>query len=432
MSMNRRDTLRVGVFGSAAAIAAAGLPLPARAQAPGKLSIFSHRVHQTVSTGAQGGDITKGWSERTKIAVEWVTFDTGPLWERVQRETSLRETSVDIAFLLNTQVTPRAAALFEPLDPWMQKAPIEEPADVFPGLMTGFRVGGQQIAVPFRHASSGMHYNEEILAERGFSAPPKTVEELVEVAKKCTYTRANGTPVVGFVVPGVTYPNVIDLARAWDGEFITPDMRFAANEKPMVNALTLLRELFLAGAFPRNFAAIQTEEVATWMQTGRAAMNYASMGRTQIYNDPAKSQFAGKIKTVPMPVSRELLGKYEVAPAKVEFWGMGMPKNAKNKEQAWDLIRAMVSKEATVMTAMNGNGPVRASAYADPRVKQKLPYAENEKKVLLVARAPMPAFDNAQRAADFFKEEAEAAVLGMKTPQKAMDDLAARVKPLLG
>jgi multiple sugar transport system substrate-binding protein len=43
----------------------------------------------------------------------------------------------------------------------------------------------------------------------------------------------------------------------------------------------------------------------------------------------------------------------------------------------------------------------------------------------------MHAFDNAQRAADFFKEEAEAAVLGMKTPQAAMDDLTRRVRPLL-
>jgi|GEM_PF-7071161 len=35
-------------------------------------------------------------------------------------------------------------------------------------------------------------------------------------------------------------------------------------------------------------------------------------------------------------------------------------------------------------------------------------------------------------AADYFKEEAEAAVLGMKTPEKAMADLANRVRPLLG
>ena len=430
MTMSRRDTLRVGLFGSAAALTAAGFP--AAAQAPQKLSVFAHRVHQTVATGSQGGNITKVFTDRTKVAVEWVTFDIGPLWERVLRETSLRETSVDIAFLLNMQITPRAAGLFEPLDPWMAKAPIEDPADIFPGLMSGFRVGGQLVAIPFRHASSGLHYNEEILAERGFSGPPKTVEEMVEMAKKCTYTRANGTRVVGFVLPGLSHPTVVDLARAWDGEFITSDMKFAANEAPMVRALTVLRELFLAGAFPRNYASLQNEEVATWMQNGRAELNYAAMGRTRIYNDPSKSQFPGKLKTVPIPVSRELLGKYAVAPAKVEFWGMGIPKNARNKDLAWDLIRTMSSKESTVMTALNGNGPVRASAYEDGRIRQTLSYAEEEKKVLLVARAPMPAFDQAQRAADFFKEEAEAAVLGMKTPQKAMDDLAARVKPLLG
>ena len=44
----------------------------------------------------------------------------------------------------------------------------------------------------------------------------------------------------------------------------------------------------------------------------------------------------------------------------------------------------------------------------------------------------VPAFDQSARAADFFKEEAEAAVLGMKTPQQAMDDLVRRVQPLLG
>ena len=429
MTLHRRDTLRIGVFGSAAAVAAAGLP--AHAQSPAKLTVFSHRVHQTVATGEQGGDITKAFTERTKVQVEWVTFDTNPLWERLQRESTLGETSVDVAFLLNTQVTPRAAQFFEPLDPFMAKASIEDPADVFPGLMSGFRSGGKLLAVPFRHASSGMHWNEEILAERGITSPPKTIEEFAEVAKKCTYTRANGTPVVGLVIPGVAYPNVIDIARAWDGEFITPDLRVVADQKPMVDAITMLREFYLAGAFPKNFVAIQNEDVNVWMQTGRAAMNFAGMGRTQIYNDPAKSQFPGRIKTGPIPVAKALLGKYEVAPAKVEFWGMALMKNSKNKDAAWELIRAMASKESTVMAAINGNGPVRASAYADPRVKAKLPYADDERRVLLVARAPMPAFDNSTRAADIFKEEAENAVLGMKPPQKAMDDLTARVKPLL-
>ena len=51
--------------------------------------------------------------------------------------------------------------------------------------------------------------------------------------------------------------------------------------------------------------------------------------------------------------------------------------------------------------------------------------------MLKVARVPLPAFDEAARAGDLFKEEAEAAVLGMKTPEEAMASLVKRVQPLL-
>ena len=89
-------------------------------------------------------------------------------------------------------------------------------------------------------------------------------------------------------MPGVTYPNVIDIARAWDGDFITPDFKIVADQPGMLNAIRLLRDLFQAGAFPRNFASLSTEDVNTWMQQGRAAMSLQSMGRNRIYNDPAE------------------------------------------------------------------------------------------------------------------------------------------------
>ncbi|MFN8927111.1 MAG: extracellular solute-binding protein, partial [Rhodospirillales bacterium] len=246
-----------------------------------------------------------------------------------------------------------------------------------------------------------------------------------------TYTRADGTPVTGFILPGVAYPEVIAVARAWDADFITPDMKVVANSRPMIQALTVIRELYQAGAIPRNLTGMKAEDANTWMQNGRAAMAASSMSRNGLYNDPGKSQVAGKVKTTFFPVAQELKGKYEVAPTKVEFWSMAIPKNSQNKELAWAFIKAVSSREATVAAALNGNGPVRNSTYDDARIRAELPYAEAERKVLAVSRVPLPAFDNAARAADFFKEEAEAAVLGMKTPQKAMEDLTARVQRLL-
>jgi multiple sugar transport system substrate-binding protein len=426
MTVSRR-----GLVGGSLALAGTSLiPFPAARTQGAPLQVFSHRVHRTVAAGSSG-DATAAFTKASGIAIEWTTFDTGPLQERLFREASLGASAVDVGFILNTQAVPRIAALFEPLDPFLRKDGIEDPADIFPGLMSGMSVGGKLMALPYRHASSGLHYNEEILKERGFSRPPASIEELAEMAKACTYRRTDGTPCVGLCMPGVTYPNVIDLARAWDGDFITQDYKCVADQPGMMNAVKTLRALFEAGAFPRTFASLSTEDVNVWMQTGRAAMSLQSMGRNRIYNDPAKSKFADRIKTIAVPASATMKGRFEVAPAKVEYWGMVIPKNARRKDVSWAFMKAMVAKSSTLTMALNGNGPVRNSTYDDAGFRASVPYADEERRVLKVARVPLPAFDEAARAGDLFKEEAEAAVLGMKTPEEAMKSLVARVTPLL-
>ncbi len=421
-----RRTLFAAGLAAPAAIASA-----ARAQSGGPVTVLAHRVHQTVATGSQGGDVSAAWARASGNQVQWTTFDTGPLWERLQREASLPETGVDVGFVLNTQVAPRAASLFEPLDAFMARDPIEDVPDIFPGLLDGMKVGGAQIGIPFRHASSGLHYNEELFAERGITRAPQTIEEVAEFARRASYRRSDGTPVTGLVMPGVTYPNVIDVARAWDGDFITADFRCTADQPPMLNAIRMIRDLFQAGAFPRNFAAIKSEDVNTIIQQGRGAMALNSMGRNQIYNDPQRSRFPGKVHTIAVPISSELRSRFEVAPAKVEFWGMAIPRNARRKDLSWAFIKAMVTKQATTAMALNGNGPVRNSTYENEQFRARVPFAEQERRVLRVARVPLPAFDEAPRAGDIFQEEAEAAVLGMKTPEAAMQSVVARVTPLL-
>ncbi|WP_306228381.1 ABC transporter substrate-binding protein [Bosea beijingensis] len=425
-----RLTKRHFVAGAAAACAMPYAVDRAFAQSK-QLNVFAHRVLQNVSNGTAGGDVIASFTKANGVGINWATFETGPLHDRVFREASLDQSTIDVAFLLNTYATPRVATLFEPLDAYMKSDPIENFGDIFPGLVNAVSFNGQLFAVPFRHASTGLHYNEEIFAECGVSGPPKTIEEFIDIAKKCTKKRPDGTPAVGFILPGVAYPEVIAFARAWDADFITPDMKVVANSEPMVKALTVIRQLFEAGAVPRNLTGMKAEDANTWMQTGRAAMAMSSMSRNGLYNDPKKSQAAGKIKTTFFPVATALLGKYEVAPAKVEFWSMAIPKNSQNKDLAWKFIKWMSSPQAALGAALNGNGPVRNSTYDDPRIIEALPYAQDERRVLAVSRVPLPAFNEAARAADFFKEEAEAAVLGMKTPQRAMDDLTVRVQALL-
>jgi multiple sugar transport system substrate-binding protein len=395
------------------------------------ITMLAHPVIRSVAVGTLAGDITERWRERTGLGVDWVTLDTTPLHERLFREASLSQTTIDIATLLNARAVPRTSTLFEPLDELMRAQPIEDLTDIFPGLLKAMTFAGRLYAIPFRHSTSGMHYNEELFAERGISKPPGSIEEFIDVAKRMTYKRPDGTDVHGFVISGQVYPNVVDLARAWDGDFISPDFKVVANQPPMVRAVSTLREFYSAGILPRNFAQLRDEDINSWMTTGRAAMTFQGFSRNQFYNDPSKSKFPGKFKAAVVPVAAELQTKYTSAPVKTEFWSFAIPKNSVNKENAWSLIRELVSKENTVRAAINGNGPTRASAYKDQSIRERVSYAEVEALQLQNARVPLPAFDEAARAADIFVEEMQLAVLGQKDPQVAMDSVVARVQPLL-
>ncbi|SEF00848.1 multiple sugar transport system substrate-binding protein [Rhizobiales bacterium GAS188] len=433
MTGQRAISRRVSRRRVLAGLAAAGAVRPGRAPAatPQSLTLLAHPVIQSVATGAQAGDITEGWRTRTGIALNWVTLETNPLHERLFREASLTRTSIDFATLLNARAVPRITSLFEPLDEYVKAQPLEDMADIFPGLIKAMTFDGKLYAVPFRHSTSGMHYNADLFAERGIAGPPNTIEEFIEIARKMTYTRADGTQVNGFVISGQIYPNVVDVARAWDGDFINQELKVVANQAAMVKAITVLRDFYKEGVLPHSFVQIKDEDVNTWMANGRAAMTFNGLSRTQFYNDPSKSKFPGKIKAAVVPVAAELRPRFESAPVKTEFWCFVIPRNSVNKEAAWGLIRELASKESTLKAALNGNGPVRASTYRDPRIMKQLPYAAIEATELKYARVPLPAFDESARAADIFVEEMQAAVLGTKEPQAAMDEVVRRVQPLV-
>ncbi len=412
-------------------LALAGAALPAAAQdKPTNLNIISHAVHQRVSTGS-AGDITRAWQERNGAKLTWLTFDIQPLFDRLVREASLKESTIDVVFVLNTQLSPNVVKLLEPLDAFQKSAPVEDLGDIFKGMTDATTIGGSMYAVPFRQTPSGLHYNAQYFAERGVTKVPETMEELIETAKKLTHTRADGTKVHGLVFTGNSYANIIDFARSWNGDFITTDYRVAANEPAMVRAVTEIRDLYKAGVLPTNFSLIKSDDVDTWMQSGRAAMTISTVSKTKNYNDPKNSKFPGQMKVVNLPSSASIKDRFPVAPAKVEFWSIGILKNSKNKAAAWSLIREMTSRESTLVAALNGNGPVRSSTYDEARYKSTLPWAEVEKRMLTVARVPLPPFDGVAKAGDLFLEGQQAVMLGVKSPQAAMDEVAAKVRPLL-
>ena len=427
MTTSRRRHLR-----HLAAAAAGGAVAPAFAQAkPEKLVIMGHAVHRASATGAKGGDSAGEWATANGLKLEWLTFGVPEVHDRLYREATLAQGSVDLGLVANRYIGPRIATMFEPLDEYLKREPIEDFGEIAPGMVGAMTFDGKLYGIPYRHATSGLHFNKTYMAERGIAAPPKTVEEMIEQAEKLTFKRADGQQVHGFILDGTSPVLVVDVARAWNGDFLTEDYQLRVTDEPMIRTVTLLRDFFAKGILPRTWTKFTTEETIAFMTTGRGAMAITPFGRYETYNDPAKSQVAGQMGVTAVPAAAALLDRFPVAPAKTEFWSFVIPRNTKNKELAWSLVRELSNKPNTLRAAINGNGPVRPSTYSDPKLRAMIPYADAEASVLKVARAPLPGWDNAARAEDIYREELELVLVAGKSPQAAMESVARRVQPLL-
>jgi multiple sugar transport system substrate-binding protein len=413
-------------------VCGAGSALPRRAFAQEKtLNVLCHRVHQMNQTTGAAGNVVKPWEDKNSARISWTTLDSNPLQDRLFREASLNETDFNVGYVIDNRMTPQIASLFAPLDDFQKEAPIEEFDDIAAGLRQSMTVGGKLVGVPVRHATQGLFYNEALLEEAGIAAPPKTVEELVEQAKKLTFTSKAGTPVVGMVLASDLAVFPVIFARAFGGDFIDDKFNVVPKPEAMEAGLSVLADLFKAGALPRSYATTRNDDMVTWLQQGRAAFAVLPFARYAQVNNKDQSVAPGRMKAVEFPGSSTLPGGQQDMHTVVESWAMAIPANSKDKALSWDYIRFVSSKQATLGMARNGNGPVRVSTYAEPSFAESQPQAQAEASALAKAKPAFPPFPNAVRSQATFLEEVQLAVLGRKSPKDAVAAIIERVKPMM-
>ncbi|KKC37404.1 transcriptional antiterminator [Devosia epidermidihirudinis] len=425
--MSESNTFRItrrhflGTVAGGIALMAAG---PSFAQSK-TLQVLSHRVHQT-SLGEGDKDLLAAWKQEHDTDVVFTTLDSNPLMDRLFREASLAQTDFSVGYMVDNRPTSDNAKLFESLQEYQDKDPIEAFDDIAAGLVRGMTIDGRLIGIPVRTATQGLFYNEELLAEAGFDAPPTTLEELVAQ----TIAISEHGKATGMILASDLAVFPVMFARAFGGDFINGDFELLPDPAAMQTALTVMADMFQKGALPRSYATNKGEELLTWMQQGRAAFSVLPFARAAQLNDPAVSNYAGKIKAIGFPISETLKGKVEMS-AVVEAWAMTIPANAVDKDLAWQFIKEVSSKKNTLGMALNGNGPARVSTFLEPELTAKNALAEIESQVLANARGAFPPFAEAARAQQIFIEEVQLAVLGRKSPQDAVASMQARIQPLL-
>ena len=202
-------------------------------------------------------------------------------------------------------------------------------------------------------------YNKELLAAKGFKAPPKTYDEMYSMAKALTDPAKQ---IAGFVGRGLKNANVVlydNILLGWDQETVTPDGKKLLTDTPAAIQAGEFYQKIMRDCGPQGNIGFNWNECQTTFMQGRAAMWWDGIGFSAPLLDKTKSRIADKVGFAVVPAGP----KAHHSATFIE--GIGIPATAKNKKAAWLFVQWITGKGMMNEQLRAGAGtPPRLSCYA--------------------------------------------------------------------
>jgi multiple sugar transport system substrate-binding protein len=213
---------------------------------------------------------------------------------------------------------------------------------------------GTRCALPLLADVYGFYYNKKLFQEAGLTAPPKTFAQLTAYAKKLTKRNADGSlkqvgfdPFFGFYqnTPGAYQPLV-------GAKYFDKDGKSALSKDPAWQRLLRwqksLIDYYGHGKLVRWQAGAGDEFSAQHaFETGKLAMMLDGEWRVAfIAAEHPELQYG----TAPMPTTQP--ARYGAG--YVNGTIIGIPKNGKNRDEAWKLVKYLTTNDHALATFSNG------------------------------------------------------------------------------
>jgi multiple sugar transport system substrate-binding protein len=402
-------------------------------QAAGKQKLILLGTMSSLLTGKEDSDsnvLTKLNDEKNiEVELNPGAPDIDGAMQIIFRLGTMPKSEEDLCWLPNAGVDDRIGSYMEPLNSYLAKDPIDGwPSDYPNGFVDTYSANGSVYSIPVRAGVFALYYNKRILEERGIKDYPKTPEELYEVAKKCTYTKPDGTKVYGFMIRSGRFNHNEQIsigARMFGGDLMTQDYKITMNQPPVIKFLQLIRRMYVEGIMPPDWAQANNGQM---IKDGQLAMTIESSPAS--YNDPAQSKEAGNIVITYLPLAKELWTPEKNFSDSISFtWSIGILKSSDQKEAAYQALKYINQTSSVLDMIKNGNSPARISAVqrlgeTDPVLKM---YAD----VFKYSRTVFPPLRNLVQIRDIFGQHVEEVIINGKDPQAEMDAAAREIRPLI-
>lgn len=235
------------------------------------------------------------------------------------------------------------------------------------GAIEASTVNGNLYALPFRNETYVLFYNKDILAAAGYTEPPKTWDEVKEIAAATT---KDG--IYGYGLTGANYSNFsfqyITMLRSSGGEILSADYsKSELASQVAIQTAQLYKDL--AQYAPASM--LENDNIAnrTLFASGKVAMYMSGIYDVEeILKINPDLNFACAMAPTANNAERcTILGG----------WSVAIAESSKKKEAAWEFVKFLTRTDVAALytNTFTGTGKI-ADRYADLRPDIIEPNAE--------------------------------------------------------
>ena len=337
--------------------------------------------------GRWAREVAEEWAKKTNNTVEYISrpADATATLQLYLQHWGSKSADVDV-YLVDVIWQGIAAPHAVDLKKYFKE---EEIKQFFSYNVANNTVNGRLVSIPWFIDAGLLYYRTDLLEKYGYKAPPKTWEELAEMATKIQEgERASGNPEFqGFVFQGKPSEsltcNVVEWIYSYGGgTVIDPHKKVTINNPDAIKALETAKS-WVGTIAPKNVTTYGEEEARNIWQSGNAAFMRNWPYAYSLSADP-KSPISGKFDVTVLPKG----GDNGDNAACLGGWQLMVSGYSKVPNASVDLVRYLTSPEIQKKHAIElGLLPTLRALYSDPDLLGKIPWFKNAPDILINAVA---------------------------------------------
>ncbi len=243
-----------------------------------------------------------------------------------------------------------------PLDDYMKP---EERANWVPAALDAATYKGKTYGVPLIGANRTLYVRPDLMKAAGFNEPPKTWDQVMELARKMNKPPDMYGFCIGAGRPKHIMQEQISMMWGYGADFFDKDSKLAVNSPQAIKYATDLSNIFLKDkVLPPSALTINANDCYATMAAGKVAMMFSLPGQVKMCSD-------NKLECVPIPLPEPNAGGKKEMLLIVDVFGMFA--NSKNKDIAYKFIQFTQRPEnRSLIDVEFGGTPVTMKVSNDP------------------------------------------------------------------